>query len=695
MTERRTPERVWQDFDLVQEAAAYAAKAHRGDLRKGDAVPYVAHLWSVAALVLEHGGDDEQTAAALLHDVVEDHGGQSRLDEVRERFGPDVAAMVEGLSDSLADTTTGEAKLPWRPRKEAYLAHLADADPRTALVSACDKLHNARCILADLRQIGDRLWGRFNNTNPQDHVWYYRSLIAALTPKIPTPLADELSRTVDAFAALVTVSSTTAEDRAIGALLGLAAGDAVGTTLEFKAPGSFTPITDMVGDGPFRLAPGEWTDDTSMALCLAESILDRGELDLADQLRRYNLWRHDGYFSSTGKLFDIGITTQSQLARFERTGEPIDPRPDEEAAANGSLMRLAPVAIRWHADPAEAAEQAAESSRSTHPATRPVDACRVLGAMTAALISGTPAQDVLNPAFWQWGPLHPEVEAVARGSWRTKQPPQIRGTGYCVDALEAALWAVDGATDFAEAVLRAANLGNDADTTAAIAGQLAGARWGASGIRDDWKQKVVSARRITSLATHLFRTGEEKAEDGVQWANDPFHHAWLVEPGVYAGEYPASLDDASRSVEKLSLLIDAGIRTFIDLTTPEDRMQRYEPALLAAAAARNLDLRRLNVRIPDNDVVDHAEYDRILDLIDESRTRGDVYIHCWGGIGRTGTVVGCLLARQGHTYEAVMAMLVDLRKDTKKWDRECPQGNAQRDVLRHFTALDAGGPAHR
>lgn len=225
-----------------------------------------------------------------------------------------------------------------------------------------------------------------------------------------------------------------AEDHAIGALLTLAAGDAVGTTLEFKRPGSFQPIEDMVGGGPFGLSAGAWTDDTSMALCLAESILDTGELHLVDQLRRYLLWRDHGYLSSTGTCFDIGGATSSQLERFRRTGEPIDPDPDEDAAANGSLMRLAPVSIRWHADPDQAAAQAAESSRSTHPAIRPVDACRVLGAMTAALITGRPAEEVLAPTFWRWGSLQPEIEVVARGSWLGKQPPDIKGTGYCVSA---------------------------------------------------------------------------------------------------------------------------------------------------------------------------------------------------------------------------------------------------------------------
>ncbi|MFZ4434470.1 MAG: ADP-ribosylglycohydrolase family protein [Microthrixaceae bacterium] len=295
----------------------------------------------------------------------------------------------------------------------------------------------------------------------------------------------------------------TSRDRAIGALVGLAVGDAVGTTLEFKPPGSFTPIDDMVGGGRFSLEPGQWTDDTSMAMCLAESILDVDGLDPADQLRRYVAWRRDGYWSSNGRCFDIGITVARALERFERTGEVTDDPVDEEKAANGSLMRLAPVPIRWHTDTREAAERAAESSRTTHPASRPVDACRAYAAMTAALIQGIPAEDVLAHGFWQHGPLHPMIETVVRGSWRTKEPPEIKGTGFVVQALEAALWAVGGAEDFRDAVLRAANLGDDADTTAAIAGQLAGAHWGYSGIPAAWRDRITHGDRIAAIAGQL------------------------------------------------------------------------------------------------------------------------------------------------------------------------------------------------
>lgn len=473
---------------------------------------------------------------------------------------------------------------------------------------------------------------------------------------------------------------TTGEDRATGALLGLAAGDAVGTTVEFRAPGTFEPLTGMVGGGPFRLPAGAWTDDTSMALCLAESIADTGGMDLVDQLRRYVAWRHDGYLSSIGRCFDIGNTTSAQLSRFERTGDPVDPRPDPESAANGSLMRLAPVPIRWHADPAEAAERSAESSRTTHAADRPVDACRVLGAMTAALVGGRPAGEVLAPDFWQWGPLHPAVEAVARGSWASKRPPAIRGTGYCVDALEAAIWAVAGASDFRDAVLRAANLGDDADTTAAIAGQLAGARWGASTIPFVWLAKLHLSARITELARALYAAGGGEVSPG--WLHDHVLHAWPVDDDVLAGEYPASARSSARSDQKLEVLVDAGVRTFIDLTTPDDGLDPYEHRLAATAAMRRLDLRHINLPIPDLDVVDDHRYDEILATIDEHRGRGRVYVHCWGGVGRTGTVIGCLLAEDGHDHASLEERLVELRAGTRKAHRPCPETEAQREVLR-------------
>nr|HPL68310.1 ADP-ribosylglycohydrolase family protein [Smithellaceae bacterium] len=138
-----------------------------------------------------------------------------------------------------------------------------------------------------------------------------------------------------------------------GCLLGLAVGDALGTALEFKPPGSFTPITDMIGGGPFNLKPGQWTDDTSMSLCLAESLIECRGFNPRDQMERYVRWWREGYLSSTGTCFDIGNTTRTALATFMKTGNPLSGPIDSYSAGNGSLMRLAPVPMFYAGNPRE------------------------------------------------------------------------------------------------------------------------------------------------------------------------------------------------------------------------------------------------------------------------------------------------------------------------------------------------------
>ena len=165
-------------------------------------------------------------------------------------------------------------------------------------------------------------------------------------------------------------------ERYRGCLIGLATGDALGTTLEFSKPGSFTPITDMVGKGPFNLTPGQWTDDTSMALCLAESLLESQGFDPLDQMERYLRWYRQGYLSSTGACFDIGATTRSALQSFERSQDPFSGSSDPRRAGNGSLMRLAPVPMYFARQPAEAIEKGSESSRTTHATLVALDDCR-------------------------------------------------------------------------------------------------------------------------------------------------------------------------------------------------------------------------------------------------------------------------------------------------------------------------------
>ena len=305
------------------------------------------------------------------------------------------------------------------------------------------------------------------------------------------------------------MNDITTRDRFRGCLLGLAAGDALGTTLEFKPSGTFEPIDDIVGGGPFGLEPGQWTDDTSMALCLATSLIECGGFDPADQMHRYVRWWREGYLSSTGECFDIGITTSGALSRFMQHGDPYAGSADPSSAGNGSLMRLAPVPMRYAGDAAEAIARAADSSRVTHQATEAVDACRYFAGLLVGALQGLDKRTLLTSGYcpvdglWEREPLAERVALVASGSFKDREPPGIRGTGYVVDALEAALWAFDQTDSFRDGALLAVNLGDDADTTGAIYGQIAGAHYGAEAIPATWRATLAMAREITALADRL------------------------------------------------------------------------------------------------------------------------------------------------------------------------------------------------
>lgn len=178
------------------EAVEYAVQMHLRQFRKGTSIPYVSHVLSVASLVLEYGGTEDEAIAALLHDTVEDQGGRQILDRIRRRFGDGVAVIVEGCTD--ADTIP---KPPWRERKEAYIRHVEGASAPVCLVSAADKLHNARAILRDYRDLGEELWSRFNGGR-DGTLWYYRSLLEAFRTKVPDALFNELEGVVVAIETL-------------------------------------------------------------------------------------------------------------------------------------------------------------------------------------------------------------------------------------------------------------------------------------------------------------------------------------------------------------------------------------------------------------------------------------------------------------------------------------------------------------
>ena len=310
-------------------------------------------------------------------------------------------------------------------------------------------------------------------------------------------------------------------DRAIGALVGLAVGDALGTTLEFTRRDTYVPLTDIVGGGPFRLAPGQWTDDTAMALALADSLIAHPALDPYDLMRRFCDWRDRGTYSCTGPCFDIGSTVSAALNRFTRTGKAIAGSIDPATAGNGSLMRLAPVAVRHWNNPQALRDVAFTQSATTHGASEAMMACALYAEQIGAAIAGgnqpsgcTDGTDMgtdvgtgtgtgsdPRPAVSSYGKL---AQAIAHGSWRGKPRSAIRSSGYVIDSFEAALWSVGRTANFADAVLTAANLGGDADTTAAIAGQLAGARYGLSGIPLAWLEKLAWRERIEMVGRELF-----------------------------------------------------------------------------------------------------------------------------------------------------------------------------------------------
>lgn len=292
-------------------------------------------------------------------------------------------------------------------------------------------------------------------------------------------------------------------ERFRGCLLGLAIGDAVGTTVEFQGRGSFSPVKDMVGGGPFNLKSGQWTDDTSMALCLATSLVKVGGFDAIDQMNRYCNWYEHGYLSSTGECFDIGNTVSQALDQYKRSGNPFSGSTNPRSAGNGCLMRLAPIPMFYFPDRDRVLHFSGESSRTTHGAAECIDASRLLGDILFHALSRASKTEILfgnDPRIV----VLPSIQAIADGEYRSKTVNNIRGAGYVVESLEAALWCFWTTETYQEAVLAATNLGDDADTTSAICGQVAGAYYGESSIPNHWLRQLTMRNEITELADQLY-----------------------------------------------------------------------------------------------------------------------------------------------------------------------------------------------
>ena len=297
-------------------------------------------------------------------------------------------------------------------------------------------------------------------------------------------------------------------DRARGAMLGLAVGDALGSTLEFgpRIASVKNYHREMIGGGPFGLEPGQWTDDSAMALALSKSLTLRKGFDPVDVMEQWVSWYRTGEYSSTGTCFDIGGTTRAALTRFERDGDPFQGLTDEHTAGNGALMRLAPVAIFGLDNEAEAVRIAREQSRLTHAHPACVDACDYFVRLLRLTILGE--EDPIKLALVKWTG-HPEVVRAKAALWNGLARKDVRSTGYVIDTLKAALWAVSASGSFEQAVVLAVNLGGDADTVGAVAGALAGARWGERSIPPRWLESLAWRSKIGAAALSLVRTSSE------------------------------------------------------------------------------------------------------------------------------------------------------------------------------------------
>lgn len=289
------------------------------------------------------------------------------------------------------------------------------------------------------------------------------------------------------------------KDRCKGAFIGLAVGDALGTTLEFTRRDTYVPLTDIVGGGPFEMNPGEWTDDTSMALCMAESIIARGKVAPDDILYRFYKWMRYGENSVKGYCFDIGGATATGIRSWMKNQTVVN-NLEEEKSGNGGIMRLAPAVICAWSDLDEAIGNAIETSDTTHGSETCADAAFYMAYYMWNLIHGVDQKPVVRKAKF----------AEITNTDYTKVPrKKIRSSGYVMHTLEAAIWALENTDNFKDAVLLAANLGDDADTVAAVTGQLAGAKYGFSAIPKKWREILCMGDYLEDVAELLYEIGNK------------------------------------------------------------------------------------------------------------------------------------------------------------------------------------------
>lgn len=297
------------------------------------------------------------------------------------------------------------------------------------------------------------------------------------------------------------------KDRFLGAIFGLAVGDALGDQVQFLPRDTFPLVTEMVGGGHHRNAPGDWTDDTSMALCLAKSLLTDG-FDLPSQMKYYSEWLTDGKFSSKNFAFDVGRSTHESIANwmYGRCDDGMCGSPDPLKAGNGAIIRIAPIPMYYHNSKwPTMAEFAAQSSMTTHGTLETQDGCRLLSILIYRALHGE--VDILNPIMI--GFKHELIASINKGEYKKKDRNEISSHARTADTLEAGLWCFHNSSDFESGLILAVNLGWDADSVGAVYGQLAGAYYGYSAIPQKWIKKIAKPKTLRSCAEQLFEHTKE------------------------------------------------------------------------------------------------------------------------------------------------------------------------------------------
>ncbi|MHB0998945.1 MAG: ADP-ribosylglycohydrolase family protein [Armatimonadota bacterium] len=479
-------------------------------------------------------------------------------------------------------------------------------------------------------------------------------------------------------------------DRFKGCILGLACADALGATLEFMTPAEIVPkygeLRDIVGGGWIHVAPGEYTDDTQMMLCILESIIDMGDVHPKDVSDRFVKW-----YQSRPK--DIGSLTRSAILyamngmAWDDAGQTVWEDSGRNSAGNGGLMRCAPVGLFRHADMQKLAQDSRDTCRITHHDLRCQESCIALNWAIASFVQGRELDFKELESIC----LDPQVLKMIQTASNADYQQAVNWAqgGYTLNSLAVAFWALASFDSYEEAIIKVVNLGGDADTTGVIAGALLGAKYGIAGIPDRWLSKLQGREMLEDMATKLYDLSC-KTQDAQPV---PFPRSYWVKPGIFlAGFYPGDLYDVEART-KLSALVKSGIRTIIDLTEAGETnyqgkaLVRYDdhPALMGPDGSSLVTHKRFAIKDMS---VPTAEYMKtILDAIDASIADGKpVYAHCWGGKGRTGIVVGCWLARHGiATGDEALAMIQHLRRNDPTASHESPQTPEQCRMVRDWS----------